>query len=115
MARVRRRLLLPDMLGTCGAVEPALARSGEILWQSARNANTIDSCADKKLSPTWLTLSKAADYIRLHIGAPPLGDGAPAKLLTDSGDRSPTTGRGRGLRRFPGFGEGVLHPGLFDR
>ena len=54
-------------------------------------------------------------YTTPHWRAAAWRDGAPAKLLTDSGDRSPTSSRGRGLRRFPGFGEGFLHPGLFDR
>ena len=54
-------------------------------------------------------------YTTPHWRAAARSDGASSKLLTDIGDRSPTTGRGRGLRRFPGFGEGFLHPGLFDR
>ena len=112
MARVRRRLLLPDMLGACGAAEPALARSGEILWQSARNANTIDSCADKKLSPTWLTLSKAADYIRPHIGAPPLGAMVrlrSSSLIAVTGHR-PQVG-GSGFGGSPASGRGSCTPG----
>jgi hypothetical protein len=52
-------------------------------------------------------------YTTPHWCAAARRDGAPAKLLTDSGDRSPTTqSRGRGLRRFPGFrGGGSCTPG----
>ena len=50
-------------------------------------------------------------YTPSHWRAAAWREGAPAKLLTDSGDRSPTTGRGRGLRRFPGFGRGSCTPG----
>jgi hypothetical protein len=55
-------------------------------------------------------------YTTPHWRAAARRDGAPAKLLTDSGDRSPTTQvGGAGFGGSPVSGRGFCTSGLFDR
>jgi hypothetical protein len=74
-------------------------------WQARNCRRSADRNLSKILWATWLTSSEGAAYIPATRRAAARCDGAPSKLLTDSGELPPTGSRGFRLRRLSGTPE----------
>src|SRR3974377_2286180 len=112
MARVRRGLLLPDMLGTCG-------RGGTRIGAQRRNFMAVRTerqhhrfLRGQKTGTDMVDIEQSSGLYTPHIGAPPLGAMVrlrSSSLIAVTGHR-PQVG-GSGFGGSPASGRGSCTPG----